>query len=380
MRISRRRLFLGSAALPAGVAAASAAAGTPAPATGRSFRGPKLKEIAFPLGGIGTGTISLNGRGALRDWEIFNRPNKGGLMPYTFGAVRLAGGGLPKPAVRVLERELLPPYTGGSGLPWRMVSGLPRFREATFTGSYPFARIDFEDSRFPVQASLEAFNPMIPLETEESSLPVAVLQYSFTSRAKSKLDATVVFSALNLAGYDGSSAVGGRRAPFFGSNLNEFRREADLAGIFMTSRKYPESSPHFGSLALLTGAGDHSYRLEWEHPWWAELNVWWDELLEAGRFPNTPSKPSEDGFSEYASLASHFTLQPGETRQVEFVLGWHFPNVENYWAYNPAEKGYVFRNHYGARWKSAWEPTAYLLRNLAPLRERSRRYRDTLYA
>ena len=33
--------------------------------------------IAFPLGGIGTGTISLGGRGNLRDWEIFNRPDKG---------------------------------------------------------------------------------------------------------------------------------------------------------------------------------------------------------------------------------------------------------------------------------------------------------------
>src|SRR5690242_12653146 len=33
-------------------------------------------EVAFPLGGIGTGTISLGGRGELRDWEIFNRPAK----------------------------------------------------------------------------------------------------------------------------------------------------------------------------------------------------------------------------------------------------------------------------------------------------------------
>jgi hypothetical protein len=31
-----------------------------------------LEEIAFPLGGIGTGCVSLGGRGELRDWEIFN--------------------------------------------------------------------------------------------------------------------------------------------------------------------------------------------------------------------------------------------------------------------------------------------------------------------
>ena len=35
-----------------------------------------LKEIALPLGGIGTGTVSLGGRGELRDWEIMNVPAK----------------------------------------------------------------------------------------------------------------------------------------------------------------------------------------------------------------------------------------------------------------------------------------------------------------
>lgn len=36
-----------------------------------------LAKIALPLGGIGTGTVSLGGRGDLRDWEIVNRPAKG---------------------------------------------------------------------------------------------------------------------------------------------------------------------------------------------------------------------------------------------------------------------------------------------------------------
>ena len=36
-----------------------------------------LLNIALPLGGIGTGTVSLGGRGELRDWEIMNKPAKG---------------------------------------------------------------------------------------------------------------------------------------------------------------------------------------------------------------------------------------------------------------------------------------------------------------
>ena len=36
-----------------------------------------INKIAMPIGGIGTGTVSLSGRGNLQDWEIVNRPAKG---------------------------------------------------------------------------------------------------------------------------------------------------------------------------------------------------------------------------------------------------------------------------------------------------------------
>jgi len=45
-----------------------------------------LERIALPLGGIGTGTISLGSRGDLRDWEIMNRPAKGFIPPGVAGS------------------------------------------------------------------------------------------------------------------------------------------------------------------------------------------------------------------------------------------------------------------------------------------------------
>ncbi len=44
--------------------------------------------VAFPLGGIGTGNVSLGARGELRDWELFNHPDKGNLLPFSFFANR----------------------------------------------------------------------------------------------------------------------------------------------------------------------------------------------------------------------------------------------------------------------------------------------------
>src|ERR1041385_6382359 len=110
------------------------AATVDATANARTYTGAALKEVAFTLGGIGTGTVSLGGRGELRDWELFNRPGKGHDLPYTFFAIWVqeqgeagAKGGkrgqpeetgkaeevgkMGKAVARVLERRLQPPFT-----------------------------------------------------------------------------------------------------------------------------------------------------------------------------------------------------------------------------------------------------------------------------
>jgi hypothetical protein len=38
-------------------------------------------RAAFPLGGIGTGTVSLGARGELRDWELVNSRRRAGRTP-----------------------------------------------------------------------------------------------------------------------------------------------------------------------------------------------------------------------------------------------------------------------------------------------------------
>ena len=331
MKISRRGLFIAGAA--AGAAAGQAGApAPPRPVPGRRFTGAALEQIAFPLGGIGTGTVSLGGYGNLRDWEIYNRPHKGSITPFTFVALRLEGGGLKKPLVRVVQRQPHPPFTGRDGVPRDTGLGLPRFREAAFTGAYPFAEIAFTDARLPVEVSLEAFNPMIPLDTDESSLPVAIFTYRVRSRAASKIDAALAFSLMNTVGFDGVTALRNRNAAFFGQNTGEFRREPDLCGLLLASRKYPQDSARYGSLAVLAPAGDVSYRLQWERgSHFDEFQKWWDEFHDRGRFPSADAPPSADGTTEYTTLASHFSLGPNESKDLTFVLAWHFPNGENYW-------------------------------------------------
>src|SRR5690349_1738080 len=104
---------------------------------------------AFPLGGIGTGNVSLGVRGELRDWEIFNQPAKGKVLPLSFFTIRAKTAGH-EPVMRVLEGSIPPPYGLSHGYNPMTAAGLPRFDASRFRGEYPFATVAFEDSELPV--------------------------------------------------------------------------------------------------------------------------------------------------------------------------------------------------------------------------------------
>jgi len=52
------------------------------------YTGERLKYVAFPLGGIGTGSVSLTGSGRLIDWSIRNRPAIHQFNGYTHFAIK----------------------------------------------------------------------------------------------------------------------------------------------------------------------------------------------------------------------------------------------------------------------------------------------------
>ena len=70
------------------------------------YTGNKTKEISFPLGGIGSGSVGLGGDGRLIDWEIFNRPNKGSLNGFTHFGIKAQCEGKTIDA-RVMNGDLL---------------------------------------------------------------------------------------------------------------------------------------------------------------------------------------------------------------------------------------------------------------------------------
>lgn len=380
-----RRTFLKTVALAGGAAHAAqeqpapgsgAAAGVPAaPGIGypRTFSGKRLAMIAFPLGGVGAGCISLGGRGQLRDWEIFNKADKGRAPAYSFPAIWVQVG-RKAPVARVLEARLSPPFQGASGLKPETVAGLPRLENATFTGEFPLARIDFRDAKLPVRVWLEAFSPFIPHEEDDSGLPVAILRYHVRNPGPERAKTSIVFSLDNPVGPPGIP----RQTKSI--RANEYRRGAGLDGLFMTNPSLAAGDPTGGSFALAVrnaGDGAITYLRGWEWArWWASPLLFWDDFTADGALG-----PEAEQRNNVGSICLARTIPAGAEAVYEFLLAWHFPNRTPRvcgWSAPKGDEDTIIGNWYAKRFANAWEAAEYASSNLERLEKKTRLFAQSI--
>ncbi len=285
--------------------------------------------------------MSLGGRGELRDWEIFNRPDKGKSPGYAFPAI-WAQVGDAKPVARVLEARFAPPYQAASGLSPSNVSGLARLDSATFIGEYPLATVNFHDRKLPVRVTLEAFTPIIPLEADDSGLPIAVLRYKVRNPNKQSAKVSIAFSLDSPAGIDLRSRSGSNRA-VADARVNEFRTGAGLRGLFMTNPAAEKDHPAAGSLALcvLGDQGNVTNLRGWPRAkWWASPLLFWDDFSEDGQLG-----PEADQRNSVGSVCLQREIAAGAEAEFTFLLAWHFPNRTPAWCGWSASQGRGKRSH-----------------------------------
>lgn len=323
-----------------------------------SYKGRKLARVAMPLGGIGTGTVSLGGRGDLRHWEVMNRPDKGWYPAFghngtsaPFFALYAHDGR--RAVTRALEGPLdAAEYEGHSGSPARN-HGLPRFRRATFDAAYPLAQVRLGDPDVPLEVTLEAFNPLVPCDAEASGLPVAVLRYALHNPTDRPIHAAVCGTLPNFVGRDDERPCCGRKAkPRAGRNRNRYCEGRHLRGLFMDRTGTAKHAPGHGSLALATTARRGiTHRTAWSPPtrWGGALLDFWDDFRADGRL-----SARDDGGADQpvGSLSVRLRVPPGATRRVTFLLAWHFPNRITWSPENkPSDR---IGNYYSEQHADAW--------------------------
>jgi uncharacterized protein (DUF608 family) len=279
-----------------------------------------LNQIALPLGGIGTGTISLGGRGNLRDWEIRHLPAKGFLPDPLFFALwsRPQGG---QASTVLLEGPVpLHEYQGAYGAATPN-HGLPRFSHAEFEAAYPFGQVHLEHPRSPVDATIQAFNPFIPGDADSSGIPIAVLRFVISNKIAQPVEVSVCGSLRNFIGSDNPTTSARL-------NKNEFKTSDSLSGISMTTEGIESDSVEIGTVALSTDGTDVTYRTDWaNYSWGDSLLDFWDDFSDDGRLEN---RETASGNPPTASLASFKTIPAYGRAEFTFYITWHFPNRETW--------------------------------------------------
>lgn len=332
------------------------------------YQGPYLQEIAFPLGGIGTGSFCLGGRAELRDFELFNCPDKGCNPPYTFFAMRVQRAR--EPAVtRVLEGALQPPFRGagfGAGVP---LAGLPRMREVALDACYPFGRFTLSDPDVPFTVHLEAFNPLIPLDVDRSGVPVGVLRYVLVNPTDWPIQGSVAGSLYNFVGYDSSGRRGqwsskpAEPGRLLGGNVNELRRGTTsgrpLQGLLMRSQRVAPRTPQDGTMALAVLSEEATWRRSWgSNHWNRHILSFWEDFSEDGSLDDPPDvRPSPVGQGQIGSLAVGATVPPHGSASFTFLISWHFPHRTAAgcgWDTLDTEGGWV-GNYYATQHADAWD-------------------------
>lgn len=348
------------------------------------YKGTHTKEISFPLGGIGTGCIGLAGNGRLIDWEIYNRPNKGSVNGLSHFAIKAESEGIVLDA-RVLNGDLQPPYTDkyGSGPSRTTMAGVPHFTEVEFQGEFPFAKLLFKEEQFPGLVEMTAFNPFIPLNDQDSSIPGAFFEISVENHTDKLISYTLCCSVNNPLPA--------------GATLNIHQQEGGLQGIRMSSGYYKIDESDYGDLSIMTDGGLVSWQEYWYRgSWFDNLGIFWKEFTSHGKLknrsypaPSVDQKGKVQPGTDMCSLAVHLETAPGEKKSARFVLSWNFPNAYNYWnpekcdcgtSYCTPQQPKTWKNYYASLFTDSTISGAYGLHNWNRLYEETLLFKDTLFA
>ena len=337
------------------------------------YRKNRLKNIIFPLGGIGTGSIGLAGNGALVDWEIFNRPNKGSLNGYTHFAIKAEF-----PDGRVITKVLQGDYTQnligqyqkstghygyGYGPSSQTMCGFPHFQNVTFDGKFPIAKLTFSDKDFPATVTLTAFNPFIPLDADNSSIPSALFQIDIKSSVDN-VKYTVMLSVCNP----------------FESTYNEKISHNKYTAIRMKHAGKKKTDKEYGDLTIATDCPDGIYQEYWYRGGWQDhITTFWRELTDGNLENRTYDTP---GKADTCSIGAEAIVSAAQNKSFRFVLAWNVPNNYNYWKPFTDENGndVLWKNYYATRFADSKASCFYSLRHWNSLFRKTKQFCNSLHS
>jgi len=336
------------------------------------YRGDYLNRIAFPLGGLGAGMLCIEGTGAFSHVSVRNTPEVFN-EPLMFAAFSVKG---VKGGARVVEGPVpkwkyfgLPHTAGGGG---GTSYGLPRFKTVEFSTRFPFAHLQLADDEIPVTVRLSGWSPFIPGDADNSSLPVGIVEYSFTNSGHDAIEAVFSFHSVN----------------FMRKGSGENSIDPVAHGFILKQQASAGEPQNQGDFAIFTDQSstvvDHCW---FRGGWWDPLTMAWKNVEEC----TIPQNPLVTKDAPGASLYVPLKLGPKETKTIRLMFAWYVPNTDLRLGQDPKSapackpgscccSSPYYRPWYSGKFQTVSEVVNFLNSHYEELKTNSQLFADAFYS
>jgi len=306
----------------------------------------------MPLGGLGAGCIGRSHRGDFNLWHLDSgEPVFRSLPACQFSIFERPEGGQAQAYSLCTE-----PPADGSLSSWNWY---PQ-GQGTYHALYPRSWFEYEGV---LQAELicEQFSPVWAGCYQESSYPVAVFDWTAHNPSDRPLTLSILLTWQNTVGWftnavktpegrDRYQSCWGDSTGNFNQWINDFHRVGCLFNRVRPHDEIREGEGQFAIASITNPALESFYLGRWNPA--GDGREVWDYFAMDGSLPDREDEtPAAPGEQIAAAMAIRFTVRPGRTRKIPFILAWDFPVME----FAPGVCYYRRHSDYfGRNGKNAW--------------------------
>ena len=335
----------------------------------------------MPLGGFGAGCIGRSPRGDFNLWHIDGGEHIFNSLPACQFSVFEEYGGKKQAFALCTE-----PPTDGSLSSWKwyptegssaadsvtdVTDGMKETNlnsSGSYHALYPRSWFVYENV-FQTQLSCEQFSPILPHNYQESSYPVAMFEWVAHNPTDAPITLSIMLTWENIVGWftnankspeikvrdDGSPAYDYQpRWGESGGNMNFLVEDFHRIGCVMT-RLNADDDPKEGdgqwAIATITNpAVEVFYQTRW-NPAGKGDDIWQNFSGDGCLLDDKDETACDPGERSACAIAVRFTIRPGKTRKIPFILSWDLPVTE----FAPGVCYYRrYTDFFGRNGKNAW--------------------------
>jgi len=320
------------------------------------YTGRNLDHIMFPMGGIGAGMMCLEGNGSFSGISIKHKPEIPKIV-YMFASIAIDG-----KTPRIIEGDIpewkifgLPDAGNGLG---STNFGLPRCKTLSFTGRFPFATVKVKHPESLIGISICGWSPFIPVDADNSSLPVCAVEYIFKNVSSKKIKGVFGFHSKN-----------------FVAEKTQLQETIPLKDGFILVQKKDEEQKFLESSFSIRIPGEKTGVCQWcgSGGFSDTHQILWRDICSSMLI----SRKEEQRYSRGASAYTNVELLPQQTKTIKVLFSWYVPDSYTKTGDDPSE---FYQPWYASRFKSIEDVSDYWVDNYNDLKEITSRFSDALFS